>query len=1017
MTDLEGQIHPNPQRTPIERKRVHRAPVELNVFKECTRFKCLYANADSLLNKKKELEVEIHSWEEKPWVIAITEVLPKNYSYPITMAELSICGYELFTNTDSDSDGRGINIYIKEGIRVALSDYPETNLFKEAVWLEIPLNNHDNLLLGCIYRSPNSTPENNDKLNHLIGSLDTNRFSHILILGDFNYKEINWLRNCCDTSEDHPAYKFLEATRECYLFQHVTKPTRYRQNQTPSTLDLIFTSEEGMISELDITTHLGKSDHCMIKFDFNISLNIKEQRRICYRYDKGDYIKMRNLLNQHPWELDGKTTEEAWTILNSNIDKAKEECIPKKIITPGRKQKPLWMDQKTMDKVKKKHRAWNKYTRTKEHADYNAYVRARNQARWATRNAVKIFEKAIAKEIKSNPKSFWKYTNSKLKTKTGIAELDTSVPGQRTRNDEEKACELSKFFEEVFTREDVTEIPSINVIPNPPNLENIDFEAEEVLKKLNALKIGKSPGPDGNHPRVLKEIAQAINEPLSILYNMTMSQGNIPHEWKRAHITPIFKKGNRHAAANYRPVSLTSIICKIQESIIRDKLVDHMKQNHLFADEQYGFIAGRSCITQLLEVLDEWTAILDGGGSLDAVYMDFMKAFDTVPHERLLSKLQSYGIKGKLHAWMRNFLIGRKQRVLVNGAASEWADVRSGIPQGSILGPILFVIFINDIPDVVDCGIRLFADDTKAFKQIHTTDDCKKLQHNINSLQDWAEKWNMKFHPEKCKILRIGKDHPTFQYTMKSNTSNELIPLITSEVEKDLGIYIDDKLSFNIHIQQAIAKANRLLGVIRRSFEYLDEEIILFLYKGLVRPTLEYGIAAWSPRLQKDIDAIEAIQRRATKMIPNLKDLPYEDRLRRLKLPTLTYRRYRGDVIHVYKYLHNTYDSPANKMFQRSDSQTRGHSLKLFKPRCRTQSRRAFFSQRVVDLWNSLPESVVNAKTLNSLKNQIDRHWNNAPFKYEYKSKFNPGTVSHAHRDRLGALDEDSPKAVNRLSS
>lgn len=501
----------------------------------------------------------------------------------------------------------------------------------------------------------------------------------------------------------------------------------------------------------------------------------------------------------------------------------------------------------------------------------------------------------------------------------------------------------------------------------------------------------KSPGPDGLHPRVLKELIGKIEVALLNICNKSLDEAKLPEDWKKGNITPIFKKGDKHQPKNYRPVSLTSIACKLMETFIRDQLVNHMKTNNLLSEHQHGFLSGRSTITQLLEVLEVWTDILEKGGCIDAIYLDFMMAFDTVPHIRLLTKLDNYGVRGLALDWIRSFLQDRKQRVIVNGHASPWTDVTSGIPQGSVLGPILFVVFINDLPDVVSCGIKLFADDSKASKQVKTLEDCQSLQQDLTNLQDWADKWQMRFHPQKCKVLRVGKGHPDAEYTMTVKSTGIVHTLDRSTLEVDLGVSVDSLLEFSEHIQKAAAKGNRLLGMTRRTLTFIDADVMMFIYKGLIRPIMEYGQAIWYPKSRKDIDALEAVQRRATKLIPQLKNLEYEDRLKHLKLPTLLYRRMRGDMIHTWKFMHGRYNTDRTNLFQDAIHQgTRGHSLKLYqkgpsKGRRGLDVRRKFFSQRVVSWWNSLPAYVAESETMNKFKNNLDNHWADAEFRYNPK--------------------------------
>ena len=285
----------------------------------------------------------------------------------------------------------------------------------------------------------------------------------------------------------------------------------------------------------------------------------------------------------------------------------------------------------------------------------------------------------------------------------------------------------------------------------------------------------------------------------------------------------------------------------------------------------------------------------------DTTYFDFQKAFDSVPHERLKIKLHQCGIRDPILNWISSFLSERQQRVVVNDVLSQWEKVTSGVPQGSVLGPILFIIFINDIHEGINSCIKLYADDTKLFRVIKDDNDPKTLQDDIYRLSSWADKWQLKFHPEKCRILHVGEGNSN--YYRLTNTDCDFLP--RTQIQKDLGVYIDDKLNFNEHVSRAVTKANQTLGLIRRSFQYLDKETLCLLFKSIVRPLLEYGNTIWHPILKRDIDKIESVQRRATKLVPCLKNLPYAERLKKLDLPSLSYRRNRGDMIVAYKKICN----------------------------------------------------------------------------------------------------------------
>ena len=338
----------------------------------------------------------------------------------------------------------------------------------------------------------------------------------------------------------------------------------------------------------------------------------------------------------------------------------------------------------------------------------------------------------------------------------------------------------------------------------------------------------------------------------------------------------------------------------------------------------------------------------------------------------------------------QKFLSDRKQRVQLNGSYSKWHNVTSGIPQGSVLGPVLFVVFINDLPLNVESDVYMFADDTKLYREIANQSDIEIVQNDINNLFKWSEKWLLRFHPDKCKVLSVSgkrQQRRNSNYTM-STYSGSYVTLESVESEKDIGVTIDSKLNFEKHIQAQVNKANQLVGIIRRSFKYLDFKTFSLLFKSLVRPHLEYASSVWNPYKIKDIEAIENVQRRATKMLPDMKDLAYEDRLRKLKLPSLRYRRLRGDMIETYKILTGIYDKRVTEdllpVNESSFHQTRGHSLKLNKKRSRLDIRKYYFTNRVVEDWNSLPESVVTAKNVKTFENRLDKLWQNHPMMYDF---------------------------------
>ena len=595
-------------------------------------------------------------------------------------------------------------------------------------------------------------------------------------------------------------------------------------------------------------------------------------------------------------------------------------------------------------------------------------------------------EEHIAKNIKSNPKAFWRYTQRKLKTKPGIPDLEKSNTGEQTvftKNDEEKADVFLNYFSSVFTLELDSELPYFDEKNYKKTLEDIDLTEDMVLNKLKKLKINKSPGPDAIHPKVIQEIAESINTPITLIFRASLKLRELPDQWKHASVYAIFKKGTKTKPKNYRPVSLTSIICKTFESLIRDHIIEHMKQNNLFREKQFGFISGRSTTLQLIHVFNIWTEILDQEGEIEAIYCDFMKAFDKVPHKRLIHKIDKYGIKGNILGWIKAFLSNRTQCVNIGCATSNTAPVTSGIPQGSVLGPILFVIYINDLPDVVDedSFVFLFADDTKLFREIKSPVDRFILQQDLISLTEWSDKWLLKFHPDKCVSMIISRSSEirVASYEMENHQFH------CSNCEKNIGVFIDSSLNFDKHISYAVNKANRVLAIARKTFECMDRDIFSQIFKTLVRPHLEYAAPVWSPYQISQKELIENVQRRATKMVPGLSDLPYPERLRKLNLPTLAYRRVRGDMIQTFKLMNDIdgYDKSLPSILEISTTGLGGQSKKLYKQRANKKIRKFYFTNRITSLWNSLPEYVIKSKDLINFEKNLDNHWKNQDLLYE----------------------------------
>ena len=461
-------------------------------------------------------------------------------------------------------------------------------------------------------------------------------------------------------------------------------------------------------------------------------------------------------------------------------------------------------------------------------------------------------------------------------------------------------------------------------------------------------------------------------------------EGEVPDLWRMANVTALFKKGSKLQPSNYRPVSLTSVPCKALESLVREAIMDHCERAGVISKKQHGFVFKRACVTNLLESLDIMTQAMYDGFAVDVIYTDFAKAFDTVPHRRLLHKLRAYGIGGELLAWIEAWLKNRKQRVVLGEHTSEWKTVSSGVPQGSVLGPLLFVLFINDLPDDMNHNMKLYADDSKIIGVIKTAEDVENLQNDINAAHAWSQRWLMRFNISKCKVMHVGRDkvRSTAEYFMMNEQGNQQ-ELEVTRVERDLGVMISDDLKLGHQVGEAAARANRVLGMFKKTFKSRGLSLWKSLYTTYIRPHLEFSIQAWSPYQAGDILTLERIQRRATKTITAIAKLPYTERLKRLKLTSLEERRERGDLIQLFKFSRGidriewqNMPPPAPALNGMGPaSNTRGHKERLERlaaPGC--PQRHNFFTYRVVNPLNNLPQHALDATSVNSFKSRVDRH-------------------------------------------
>ena len=863
--------------------------------------------------------------------------------------------------------GGGIIVYIKNHI-----DFKNVKLQQdyntESVWIDINLIKEEWVRLGIFYRPPDNSEYLNDiiieNINESIDNLGLEK--PVIILGDFNLSNINWdnLKGSNSTED-----KFINCFQNNFLEQLVNFKTRGN-----NILDLILTNHSELINNIHSYMPLGNSDHSGICFEIYANLKHKENNEKVFNFRKGNYNKFRELLSLINWEdvFRDKTCSEMWAIFKDIIEKIQLECIPKIKLRASTNKKPGWWTSEIQRTIKDKENAYKDLI----NSNYNiiqldVFRSIRNKLNKLIKKNKRLEQIKISKEIK-NPKKFFSYFNSKKKFKSIIKLIRKD--NEIAYNDNHIVEIFNNYFSSIFNNKNGND--KVKLLDNIEGhlINNIEINKNIICKYISSLDIGKAAGPDGLSARILKEGMNSISTALDIIFRKSLCTSEVPEDWTIANVTPVYKNGCRESVENYRPISLTSVVCRLLERIIKDSFVSCLQECNIINNSQHGFMKGRSCLTNLLEYINYVTEQVDCGNAVDVIYLDFAKAFDKVCHVKLISKLQSLGIGGNLLSWIRNWLNNRKQRVVLNGIKSDWMNVESGVPQGSVLGPLLFVLYINDLEIGLGSKVWKFADDTKIVRSIKSINDNCYLQKDLDRLQNWANENQMEFNVKKCKVMHIGNNNIRFNYEMSENWLDECWS------ERDLGIKIDSNMNFSGQSLEARNKANRMLGFIGRNVTYKSKEVVRRLYNSYVRPHLEYSVQAWRPHLRKDISMLEAVQRRATRMVPCLRKLDYKDRLKELNLYSVERRYMRGDMIEVYKILNGIDSIRVNEFFEMFDrSITRGNSYKIKMKHSRLDMRKYSFALRVVGNWNSLSDNAVTSQSLDVFKSRLDKEmdrWN-----------------------------------------
>lgn len=734
------------------------------------------------------------------------------------------------------------------------------------------------------------------------------------VIGDFNLPSLEWGVNnglCLPFIRNDTVYagKYLV---QILSLLNATQHNIYKNNLN-RTLDLFISNTDcTCLTPTSPLSPLVQHHPCfyILSKITTALISIPRQPRIKLCFAKADYININEAINKANWcdILIGSINE----IINIFYEKLFSII---KLFTPvsviKNSNSPCWFTPSLRRIFKAKAKAWVKWKKYKNIVDYELFSMYRRRFDMESRKCFDNYISFTEQSLTKNIKSFWNYMSC-LKIKPGIPTTMTYMGN--SSSDPEMICKMfAHFFQSVYEPSTLnietweSSVGDTNSSNN--NICSLYFSENDVYKVLRALDSNKGAGPDSLPPSFIKLTAGALCVPLKIIYNKCMQEGIFPDLWKTAHITPVFKSGDRDNIENYRPISILSTLAKVFERLVHAQLYPLVHNDIL--QEQHGFVQQKSTTTNLLLYATYLFESMDNGVQVDAVYTDFRKAFDKVDHEILLKKLAFNGVRGNLLRWFASYIINRSQRVVVRGFESDTFITSSGVPQGSILGPLLFIIFINDINQCFKhCKFLLYADDLKLYLSVRDLSDCHDLQSDLNRLSEYCVLNKLRFNLTKCNTITITKNKNIIkqQYFLNGTQLNRVNHV------RDLGIIIDSRLHLDQHVNNIVNNAFKMYGFVMRSTkDFKKPSTLIYLYTSLIRPQLEYALQIWNPIYNKYVDQIENVQRRYLRSLHykfSHSYLSYSELLDKYKLMSLASRRKLLSTMSLYNICNSNINCP-----------------------------------------------------------------------------------------------------------
>ena len=974
---ISGDVHPNPGPTLSNASSPNSSLSSTPAIDTSKYFSFIHYNVQSILPKLDILLTEFKDFD----ILAFSETW---LSPAVSSDDVLLDSFHVPERKDRLNDNHGgVILYVKNKYFYRRRTDLEIGGV-ESIWIEIHHSSNP-LLFGLFYRPPNTNSTQHSSIVDSIHLAIDSGIQNIIFTGDFNLNIYNTLSN----------RKVNNICRNLSLTQHISDPTHYTES-SQSTIDLIFSNNPDILLQVGVCDPVLDQDvrfHCPV---YGILKSNKKRdhsfTRLIWSFDKGDYTLLRNKAREVDWSttksdnIDTYASNTTETILS-----LARSAIPSKsvIIRPS---DPPWFSSGLRSLIRQRKRAYRKAKRSDTPSDWASFRKLRNKVVDNIRLSKHKHLSSLVEKLNSDSKklkSWWSCLKPFIKpnhtSKSTIPPLQ--FQGSIVSDDEAKAKLLNDFFvsQSVLDENDsepLPELPSLSYLP----LENICITPLEVKDALKALPLGKAPGPDGINNRILFELHSELAHPLCDLFNKSLSSSSFPDVWKKANVHPLFKSGDNSVLKNYRPISLLNSLGKVLERVIFKHIFNFLRSNAILTPLQSGFVPGDSTVNQLVYLLDTISASVDSGKEVRAVFCDVSKAFDRVWHRGLLHKMESIGIKGSVLGWFSSYLTRRRQRVVLPGVASGWDETKAGVPQGSILGPLLFLIFINDIVLGIESNIRLFADDTSLFLTVdNPITSAEVLTSDLRQISSWANRWKVDFNPVKTETVTFSRKanppaHPSLQMIDTD--------IITVQHHKHLGIHLSCDLKWSHHIDYILSKAYYRLNIMRKLKFSLERNSLETIYLSFIRPVLEYSDILFDNCTAQEGRELEKVQHEAARIVTGTTKLVSIDKLMtEVQWESLENRRKKHKLVFLYKILNNlapSYLTDLNPTTSFANSNYNMRRSDIFQqPRSRTNLYYNSFLPSAIREYNQLDSSTRSANSLSSFKRLLNSNVVRAP-KYFY---------------------------------